>query len=74
MPTAYIGVFCLRCRKFIEISRHSVERPEVNAVEMWDDCLEIPCPFCHRSSAYNKTDVAQALSPDGTGPRYPWRR
>jgi hypothetical protein len=77
MVIKYVGVFCVRCKRFIVLGSHKVERPEMIGTDF--DISSAPmirCTHsdCHEVCAYRQEDVAHSASPDGTDPQYPHRR
>ena len=70
--TKYVGVRCDRCKKFIVLSSHQVERAEqIGADFDISTAPKIRCPHCGEVCAYSVADVAHSTSPDGTNPQYP---
>src|SRR5208283_3971420 len=71
--TKYVGVRCARCKKFIVLSSHQVERPEQIGTDFdISSAPEIRCPHCGDVCAYSVVDVAHSTSPDGSNPQYPY--
>lgn len=76
MLDKYYGVFCANhsCRRFIVRGAYRVHRPEEIGVHLTLEHLtEFRCPKCGNISAYQQSDVAHSISPDGTEPQYPHR-
>jgi hypothetical protein len=72
MVPKYVGVFCVRCKRFIVLGSHEVERAEIIGTDFGiTSAPEIPCRHCGEVCAYSQEDVAHSISPEGTDPQYP---
>ena len=72
MITKYVGVRCVKCKKFIIMSSHQVERAEQIGTNFdISTAPEIRCPHCGDVCAYSMADVAHSASPDGANAQYP---
>jgi len=75
MITKYVGVFCVRCKRFINLNSHQVQRSEIIGTDFdLSSAPVIPCPHCDEVCAYRQEDVAHSTSLDGREPQYPHRR
>ena len=74
MVTKYVGVFCVRCRRFLVQGSHQVERSEIIGADFdISSAPVIPCLHCGEVCTYSQEDVAHSTSPEGTEPQYPHR-
>jgi len=75
MVTKYVGVRCVRCKRFIVLGSHQVQRAEIIGTDFdITSAPMIPCKHCGEVCAYSQEDVAHSTSPDGTEPQHPHRR
>jgi hypothetical protein len=74
MVTKYVGVFCVRCRRFLVQASHQVECPEIIGADFDVSSGPVfPCLHCGEVCTYSQKDVAHSISPEGTDPQYPHR-
>ena len=74
MVTKYVGVFCARCKRFLVVSTHQVERPEMIGAHLdLSPVTNLRCDSCDFACGYRMEDVAHSLSLDGSQPQYPNR-
>ena len=75
MVTKYVGVFCIRCKRFMVQSSHEVERPEIIGANLdISPVTDLRCEHCGEVCGYRQENVAHSTSPDGTNTQYPHRR